>query len=68
MSSPADMKPEAHAKFLEEEKEYDALFKAQLLRDIPYFHRLHVKYQDPAWLEIAQTLGTALKRLSPPRV
>lgn len=61
------MKPEARAKFLEEQREYDKEFKAQLLRDIPYFHKLHVKYQDPKWLEIAENLGTALKRLSPPR-
>jgi len=59
------MKPEARAKFLEEEKVYDALFRAQLLADIPYFHKLSVKYKDPKWLETAKTLGIVLKRLSP---
>jgi hypothetical protein len=61
------MKPEAHDKFLKEEQEYDKLFKEQLLADIPYFHRLHVKYQDTKWLEIAKDLGKALKSLSTPR-
>ena len=62
------MKPEAHAKFLKEEREYDAAFRAQLLKDIPYLHKLSVKYKDEKWLDIAQTLGTALKRLSTPPV
>lgn len=62
------MNPEAHQKFLEQKAADDKAFRAQLLKDIPYFHRLHVKYQDPAWLEIAQTLGAALKKLSPPRI
>jgi hypothetical protein len=43
-------------------------FSEMVMRDIPYFHKLYVKYQDPKWLEIAQNLGTALKRLSTPRV
>lgn len=58
------MKPEAREKFLRETKEYDDLFKAQLLKDIPYFHKLSVKYQDPKWLGIARTLGIVLKNLS----
>lgn len=41
-------------------------FRAQLLKDIPYFHRLSIKYNDPKWLEIAQNLGIVLKGLSTP--
>jgi hypothetical protein len=53
------MKPEARAKFLEEEKQYDTEFRMKLLKDIPYFHHLYTKYNDPEWLSIAKNLGIA---------
>ena len=38
-------------------------FKAQLLKDIPYFHKLYAKYHDPKALETARNLGIYLKKL-----
>ena len=57
------MKPEARKKFLEEEMQFDNEFRAQLLKDIPYFHQLYAKYNDPKWLEIVKNLDTVLKNL-----
>lgn len=37
----------------------DERFKAQLLRDIPYFHQLYAKYKDEKYLETAKNLGIA---------
>ena len=51
----------------EDTKKYDDDFKASLLKDIPYFHMLYAKYHDQKWLELAQTVGTVAKKLSPPR-
>lgn len=58
------MKPEARAKFLAEEREYDLFFREQLLKDVPYFHELFAKYGDIKWLDIAKDVGTVLRRLS----
>jgi len=58
------MNPEAHAKFLKEERQYDQEFRAILLKDIPYFHELYAKYHDQKALETAQDLGIYLKKLS----
>lgn len=44
-------------------KEEDVAFHQQLLKDIPYMHRLFNKYKDPQWLEIARNLGEYDKRL-----
>lgn len=57
------MKHEARQKFLGEEREYDKQFRAVLLRDIPWFHKLFAKYKDPKWLGISQTLGTVIKKI-----
>jgi hypothetical protein len=38
-------------------KEEDHDFLMQLLKDIPYFHQLYVKYHDPKWLELAKLVG-----------
>jgi len=51
------MKPEARTKFLEERKLSDNNFRMQLLKDIPYFHKLYAKYRDPEWLNLAKTIG-----------
>lgn len=37
--------------------EEDKAFYAQLLKDIPYFHRLYAKYHDADYLGISKTLG-----------
>lgn len=44
-------------------KEYDDQFKAVLLADIPYFHALYAKYNDPLALETARNLGVYLAKL-----
>jgi len=41
----------------------DVLFRAQLLKDIPYFHELYAKYHDEEWLNIAKNLGIAAANL-----
>jgi len=37
-------------------------FRAQILKDIPYFHKLYAKYHDPNALETARNLGIYLKK------
>ncbi len=47
--------------------EYDEQFRMQLLKDIPYFHALYAKYNDPQYLEIVRNLAkklTSLKELT----
>lgn len=43
--------------------EEDAAFKAQLLKDLPYFHRLYALYGDEQFLQIAQGLSKVIKKL-----
>ncbi len=45
-------------------KEEDKEFRAVLLRDVPYFHKLYSKYKDPQYLEIVRNLGITLKKLN----
>lgn len=51
------MKPEARTKFIEERRLHDKQFYMQLLKDIPYFHKLYAKYHDEKWLALAKELG-----------
>lgn len=40
----------------EAQKVADNEFRKVILRDIPYFHRLHAKYGNPQFLEIVRNL------------
>lgn len=57
------MNQEALQKLRDSEVEYGKVFHAQLMRDIPYFHKLYAKYHNPVSLEIARDLGTHAKNI-----
>jgi hypothetical protein len=39
-------------------------FRAVLLKDIPYFHQLYAKYQDPKWLQHARETGELIESIT----
>lgn len=49
----------SHLTITTPEANEDERFKAQLLQDIPYFHRLFAKYRDQKYLDTAKNLGIA---------
>ena len=45
-------------------RQEDMVFRAKLLRDIPYFHKIYAKYKTPISLEIATNLGKMVEGLN----
>lgn len=43
---------------------HEESFKAQILKDIPYYHKLYAKHSDPIYLEIIKNLDRYLSELS----
>lgn len=45
--------------------EENKTFYVQLLKDIPYFHKLYAKYHNPDTLETIKNLETYSKKIKP---